>query len=101
MTPYTNSSTCSIWSGRSMWTGASRWPPRFASSPWVGTPWRPRRAKRDNEPTGLFVGNGSTRKEELVGTRKSLDDARGFFTMQHGQNSVFEVLRKDVIVAKK
>jgi secreted PhoX family phosphatase len=45
--------------------------------------------EEDNEPTGLFVANGST--------RKSLDDARGFFTMQHGQNSVFEILRKDVI----
>jgi hypothetical protein len=38
--------------------------------------------EEDNEPTGLFVANGSTRKAELVGTRKSLDDARGFFTMQ-------------------
>jgi hypothetical protein len=57
--------------------------------------------EEDNEPTGLFVANGSTRREELVGTRKSLDEARGFFTMQHGQNSVFEILRKDVIVAKK
>lgn len=50
--------------------------------------------EEDNEPTGLFVANGSTRREELVGTRKSLDDARGFFTMQHGQNSAFEILRK-------
>ena len=57
--------------------------------------------EEDNEPTGLIVANGSTRREELVGTRKSLDDARGFFTMQHGQNSVSEILRKDVIVAKK
>jgi len=55
----------------------------------------------DNEPTGLFVSNGSPRKEELLGTRKSLDDARAFFTMQHGQNQLFEILRKDMIVAKK
>lgn len=57
--------------------------------------------EEDNEPTGLFVSNGSTRKEELLGTRKSLDEARAFFTMQHGQNDLFEILRKDMIVAKK
>jgi uncharacterized protein DUF839 len=55
----------------------------------------------DNEPTGLFVSNGSTRKDELLGTKKSLDEARGFFTMQHGQNNLFEILRKDMLVAKK
>jgi hypothetical protein len=57
--------------------------------------------EEDNEPTGLFVSNGSPRKDELLGTRKSLDGARAFFTMQHGRNDLFEILRKDVIVAKK
>ena len=57
--------------------------------------------EEDNEPTGLFISNGSPRKEELLGTRKSLDAARAFFTMQHGRNDLFEILRKDVIVAKK
>ena len=57
--------------------------------------------EEDNEPTGLVVSNGSTRKEDLLGTRKSLDEARAFFTMQHGQNDLFEILRKDMIVAKK
>jgi hypothetical protein len=57
--------------------------------------------EEDNEPTGLFVANGSPRKEEVLGTRKSLDEARAFFTMQHGRNDVFEILRKDMIVAKK
>ena len=58
--------------------------------------------EEDNEPTGVFVSNGSTRKEALLGTKKSLDEARAFFTMQHGENKVFEILRKDdVIVAKK
>ena len=32
--------------------------------------------EEDNEPTGLVVSNGSTRKEDLLGTRKSLDGAR-------------------------
>ena len=57
--------------------------------------------EEDNEPTGVFVANGSPRKQELLGTRKSLDEARAFFTMQHGQNDVFEILRKDMIIAKK
>ena len=47
------------------------------------------------------MANGSPRKEEVLGTRKSLDEARAFFTMQHGRNDVFEILRKDMIVAKK
>ena len=44
----------------------------------------------DNEPTGVFMSNGSTRKEALLGTEESLDDARGFFTQQHGDNNVYE-----------
>jgi hypothetical protein len=47
----------------------------------------------DNEPTGVFVSNGSTSKEQLLGTEQSLDDARGFFTQQHGDNNVFELFR--------
>ena len=46
----------------------------------------------DNEPTGVFISNGSPRNDELLGTEESLDDARGFFTMQHGDNNVFELL---------
>jgi secreted PhoX family phosphatase len=45
----------------------------------------------DNEPTGVFVSNGSPRKEELLGTKQNLDDARGFFTQQHGDNNVYEL----------
>ena len=43
----------------------------------------------DNEPTGLFVSNGSVSKDALLGTEESLKDARGFFTQQHGDNKVF------------
>jgi len=49
----------------------------------------------DNEPTGVFVSNGSPRKDELLGTEASLDDARGFFTQQHGNNTVFEFRKTD------
>src|SRR5262245_21054303 len=38
----------------------------------------------NNEPTGTYVSNGSTHKEALLGTKESLDDARAFFTQQHG-----------------
>jgi hypothetical protein len=49
----------------------------------------------DNEPSGVFVSNGSTSKKSLPGTEKNLDDARAFFTQQHGYNTVFEVFRVD------
>jgi len=48
----------------------------------------------DNEPTGIHVSNGNSRKEGLLGTDESLEDARGFFTQQHGDNTVFEIVRK-------
>jgi secreted PhoX family phosphatase len=47
----------------------------------------------NNEPTGVFVSSGSPREEELLGTKASLDDARGFFTQQHGNCDVFEFFR--------
>jgi hypothetical protein len=47
----------------------------------------------NNEPTGVFVSSGSPREDELLGTKDSLDDARGFFTQQHGDNNVFEFFR--------
>ena len=57
--------------------------------------------EEDNEPTGVFVSNGSTAKAQVLGTKKSLDGARGFFTQQHGENNVFEIIAKDAIVANK
>jgi hypothetical protein len=45
----------------------------------------------DNEPTGAFVSNGAINKNALMGTEQNLDNARGFFTAQHGDNSVFEI----------
>jgi Bacterial protein of unknown function (DUF839) len=47
----------------------------------------------DNEPTGVFVSSGSPTQDEMLGTKDSLDDARGFFTQQHGDNNVFEFFR--------
>jgi len=48
----------------------------------------------NNEPTGVFVSSGSPREDQLLGTRESLDDARGFFTQQHGNGDVFEFFRR-------
>jgi hypothetical protein len=44
----------------------------------------------DNEPTGLFVSNGSADPKHLLGTAESL--ARGFFTQQHWDNNLYEIL---------
>ena len=47
----------------------------------------------DNEPTGVYVSNGGIEKGQLLGTEESLENAHGFFTMQHGDNKTFEFFR--------
>ncbi|MBR0775249.1 DUF839 domain-containing protein [Bradyrhizobium diazoefficiens] len=50
--------------------------------------------QEDNEPTGVLVSKGSTRKDGQLGTSEALEEhARGFFTQQHGDNVVFEFFR--------
>lgn len=49
----------------------------------------------DNEPTGTHVSNGDTSINGMLGTRRSLEGARMFFTQQHGLNRVFEVVRTE------
>lgn len=46
----------------------------------------------DNEPTGVFVSNGGKVKSGQVGSAGGLANARGFFTQQHGDNTVFELV---------
>ena len=46
----------------------------------------------DNEPTGLFVSNGSADPKHLLGTAESLEHARGFFTQQHADNNLYEIV---------
>jgi secreted PhoX family phosphatase len=48
----------------------------------------------DNEPTGVFVSNGSTDPKHMLGTSEHLAHARGFFTQQHGDNIVYEISHK-------
>jgi len=49
----------------------------------------------DNEPTGTHVSNGDTSVGGMLGTRRSLEGARAFFTQQHGMNQVWEIIRVD------
>jgi hypothetical protein len=49
----------------------------------------------DNEPTGTHVSNGDPSIRGMLGTERSLEGARVFFTQQHGLNRVFEVIRVD------
>ena len=47
----------------------------------------------DNEPTGLFVSDGSASVHKILGKAADLNKARKFFTQQHGENVVYEILR--------
>lgn len=47
----------------------------------------------DNEPTGVYVSNGGIEKGQLLGTQESIENPRGFFTMQHGDNNTYEFVR--------
>src|SRR5262249_24595055 len=48
----------------------------------------------DNEPTGLHVSNGSTDPTQQPGTIENLVGARAFFTQQHGENRVWEIVKE-------
>ena len=50
--------------------------------------------KGDNEPTGIHVSNGSTAIDGQPGTIDNLLGARAFFTRQHGQNVVYEIVKE-------
>jgi hypothetical protein len=48
----------------------------------------------DNEPTGIFVGDGSSSSGDLLGSESPRDQhgVRMFFTQQHGENHTFELV---------
>jgi hypothetical protein len=48
--------------------------------------------QEDNEPTGVHVFNGERIKRDQYGTPAGLIGARGFFTQQHGDNTVYELI---------
>jgi hypothetical protein len=47
----------------------------------------------DNEPTGLHVSNGGSSIAGMQGTLAATVHTRTFFTQQHGENRVYEVIR--------
>src|SRR5262249_21064923 len=47
----------------------------------------------DNEPTGLHVSDGSASAKKILGDATNLNKARKFFTQQHGENIVYEIVR--------
>ena len=49
----------------------------------------------DNEPTGLHVSTGGTSPADLPGTMNNLMSPRAFLTRQHGENVVWEIVKKD------
>jgi len=50
----------------------------------------------DNEPTGLHMSEGDSTINGLIGAREfRTNRARLFFTQQHGENNVFEILPRD------
>jgi hypothetical protein len=50
----------------------------------------------DNEPTGLQMSEGDSTIGGLIGTKTfKKGPARLFFTQQHGENNLFEVVPRD------
>jgi len=48
--------------------------------------------EEDNEPTGIHMSEGDASINGLIGTKTfKTDQARLFFTEQHGENNLFEV----------
>lgn len=47
----------------------------------------------DNEPTGMHVSSGGPLPEDLPGTLEDLSNVRAFFTQQHGDNVLYEVVQ--------
>ena len=47
----------------------------------------------DNEPTGLHYSDGDSSVKGLLGRQApNVHDGRLFFTQQHGENNLFEVV---------
>jgi secreted PhoX family phosphatase len=52
--------------------------------------------EEDNEPTGLHMSEGDSSINGLIGTKTfKKDQARLFFTQQHGENNLFQVFPRD------
>ena len=51
----------------------------------------------DNEPTGIYVANGSVSTNNVLGKEDpaAQDDVRAFYTQQHGRNITYEITGSD------
>jgi hypothetical protein len=49
----------------------------------------------DNEPTGLHVSVGSTAIEGMPGSLGNLENPRAFLTRQHGENVLWEIVKRN------
>jgi hypothetical protein len=49
-------------------------------------------ANDDNEPTGIIATDGDPSVQQMIGKPANSNDTRIFFTQQHGNNQVWEVL---------
>jgi len=49
----------------------------------------------DNEPTGVHISNGDSSTQHLLGKPGKANQNRWFFTQQHGENVVYEVVSGD------
>jgi hypothetical protein len=47
----------------------------------------------DNEPTGVHVSDGNSTIQGMLGKPTNPVQGRWFFTQQHGDNTVWEILR--------
>lgn len=50
--------------------------------------------KEDNEPTGIHYSDGAASAQSLIGKPVNPTQARFFFTQQHGDNVLYEVIGK-------
>jgi hypothetical protein len=55
----------------------------------------------DNEPTGLHVSAGGTTAATLPGTLADLNHPHAFFTQQHGENTLWQIVKKNDNAGKK
>ena len=67
-------------------------PERTIAARFVALGQDPLATDEDNEPTGVHMSEGDSTIQGLIGTNTfKKDQARLFFTQQHGENNLFEV----------
>jgi hypothetical protein len=71
-------------------------PERSIATRFVALGQDPLATDEDNEPTGVHMSEGDSTIQGLIGTKVfKKNQARLFFTQQHGENNLFEVFPRD------